>query len=96
MLGITANHAKKAGRSARRHDLLQDADTAVTTTDGVDIERAISKLPARQRLAVELFYFVGLSVRDVASVMRCAEGTVKSTLAAARTSLRNVLGEEYR
>ena len=39
-------------------------------------------------------YYADLSVRDTARVMGCAEGTVKSTLAAARAALRAQLGEE--
>ncbi|TMK55831.1 MAG: RNA polymerase sigma factor, partial [Actinobacteria bacterium] len=51
-------------------------------------------LPPRQRLAVELHYFVDLDVAETAAVMKCAEGTVKSTLADARERLRSILGEQ--
>lgn len=97
LLALTANHAKKALRVSRHYVPLDDlpaaADTPVTR---IDVERAIRALPQRQRLAVELCYFVGLPHADAASVMGCAEGTVKSTLAAARTNLRSTLGEDYR
>jgi RNA polymerase sigma-70 factor (ECF subfamily) len=33
---------------------------------------------------------------EAAAVMGCAEGTVKSTLSAARANLRSTLGEDYR
>lgn len=95
LLGITANHAKKAWRFTRRHEAFEEAPTAGTDSDGLDVQRAVRALPTRQRLAVELFYFVGLPVSEVASVMRCAEGTVKSTLSAARANLRDALGEDY-
>lgn len=97
LLGITANHAKKALRSSRWRgawdERTDDQDTPVTR---IDVERAIRALPSRQRLAVELCYFVGLPQAEVAAVMGCAEGTVKSTLAAARANLRFSLGEDYR
>ena len=57
----------------------------------MDIEFAVSKLPTRQRLAVDCFYFVGLSVSETAAVMRCSEGTVKSTLSDARSRLKTML-----
>jgi RNA polymerase sigma-70 factor (ECF subfamily) len=48
-------------------------------------------LSARQRLAVDCFYFADLSVADTAAVMGCSEGTVKSTLSDARARLRSLL-----
>jgi RNA polymerase sigma-70 factor (ECF subfamily) len=57
----------------------------------LDLDRALRGLSSRQRLAVELFYYLGLPVSEVALVMGCAEGTVKSTLADARARLRTTL-----
>jgi DNA-directed RNA polymerase specialized sigma24 family protein len=50
-------------------------------------------LSRRQRLAVELHYFLGLPVSECATVMSCSEGTVKSTLSDARARLRLDLEE---
>ncbi|HZC52868.1 MAG TPA: sigma factor-like helix-turn-helix DNA-binding protein [Mycobacterium sp.] len=57
-----------------------------------DLDRALRGLSSRQRLAVELFYYIGLPLSEIALVMGCAEGTVKSTLADARARLRTTLG----
>ena len=54
----------------------------------IDLEVAIAQLARRQRLAVDLYYFVGLDVAETAQVMGCSVGTVKSTLADARSRLR--------
>lgn len=62
----------------------------------LDLRRAIRRLPANQALAVDLHYYLGLRVSDVAAVMRCSEGTVKSHLSRARDRLRTWLGEDYR
>ena len=62
----------------------------------VDLERALARLTSRQRLAVDLHYYLGLKLVEVAEVMRCSEGTVKSTLSDARGRLRALLGEDYR
>lgn len=61
----------------------------------LDLRRAVEALSARQRLAVELFYYADLPVVDVASLMKCSTGTVKSTLADARKRLGAILGRTY-
>lgn len=98
LLGITANCARRSLRRSRVLDKLplNRAQGTGPPTERLDLERAVRGLPDRQRLAVELYYFVDLSLRDVAQVLECAEGTVKSTLASARATLRTKLGEHYR
>jgi len=91
LLAITADQARRA-RRRRRPFVLFHADRGVRSIDDrLDIEFAVSKLPPRQRLAVDCFYFVGLSVAETSVVMGCAEGTVKSTLSDARARLQRIL-----
>jgi RNA polymerase sigma-70 factor (ECF subfamily) len=92
LLAITADRARRARRRRPSLAIVGDIPAEVRSADqSVDIERAVSRLPARQRLAVDCFYFCGLSVAETAAVMRCAEGTVKSTLSDARQRLRGML-----
>jgi RNA polymerase sigma-70 factor (ECF subfamily) len=96
LLAIAADQAAKARRRARRQPVTDSTAEPVAHTDlaapgNVDLSRALGRLSRRQRLAVECVYFVGLSVAETAAVMRCAEGTVKSTLADARGKLRTLL-----
>ncbi len=95
LLAITADRARRARRN-RRSDLpLADYPGRVRSLDGrIDLAAAVKGLPPRQRLALDCFYFVGLSVAETAAVMRCSEGTVKSTLADARKRLRAVLEDD--
>lgn len=64
----------------------------------LDLVAALAALPPRQRLAVVLRHLEDLPVAEVARVMGCSEGTVKSTtsdgLAALRRSLEAVVGKE--
>lgn len=92
LLAITADQARQARRRRPVAWFSGDPPGRVRSTDdAVDVEFAVSKLPPRQRLAVDCFYFVGLSVAETAAVMRCAEGTVKSTLSDARKRLKTML-----
>jgi RNA polymerase sigma-70 factor (ECF subfamily) len=99
LLAITADQARAARRrSVRRLQLIDEhADLPEAITEhsaaDIDLDRAIARLPDRQQLAVQLHYFVGLSVEETAAAMSCAVGTVKSTLFDARTRLRQSLGD---
>jgi RNA polymerase sigma factor (sigma-70 family) len=59
-----------------------------------DVLRAIARLPMRQRAAIVLCYLEDHTVREVAEILGCAEGTAKAHLHKARTSLARMLGEE--
>ncbi|MFT4082661.1 MAG: RNA polymerase sigma factor [Nocardioides sp.] len=103
LLGITAKCAANHRRTQERHrrhrsrtDLSESAVAPSTSVDiaaRLDLDTAVKLLPRRQRLAVELVYFLGLSQDEAGLVMGCATGTVKSTLAAARRSLRDRWGD---
>ena len=95
LLAIVAEESRRTRRRLRLATSLVDSAVADPPREGdLDLERAIRSLAPRQRLAVELHYFVGLSVAETAAVMDCAEGTVKSTLSDARRVLRETLGEQ--
>ena len=92
LLAITADQARRARRTRRPSSLVGDVRVpSASADDRVDVEAAVARLPRRQKLAVDCFYFVGLSVSETAAVMRCSEGTVKSTLFDARKRLRPLL-----
>jgi RNA polymerase sigma-70 factor (ECF subfamily) len=93
LLTLTADAARKTHRRRRATVELVDAP-ASDPASGVDLERALGRLTQRQRLAVELHYFLGLKVDEMAQVMGCSSGTVKSTLSDARRRLRDELGGE--
>jgi len=91
LLAITADRAKRARQHRRRLVLFAAPERVRSIDDHIDVELAVSRLPRRQRLAVDCFYFAGLSVNETAAVLGCAEGTVKSTLSDARARLRTIL-----
>ena len=45
-----------------------------------ELYKAIRNLPVKQRTAVVLYYFNQMSTREIAGIMGCLEGTVKSRL----------------
>jgi RNA polymerase sigma-70 factor, ECF subfamily len=85
------NHARRALRRRRDPDPPErdsgDPDAAV------DLWRGIRSLPRRQQQAVVLHYAIDLQVAEVAAVMGCSQGTVKSHLSRARDALRKHMAE---
>jgi RNA polymerase sigma-70 factor (ECF subfamily) len=103
LLAITADRARRARVRSRSRAEVPDpwqaendpppaaATASPVAEDRVDLARALDRLSPRQRLAVDCVYYAGLTVAETAAVMRCADGTVKSTLADARSRLRSLL-----
>jgi len=91
LLALTADRARRARTRQPAALEVLDAVPAPEHSDTVDLTRALDRLAPRQRLAVDCVYFAGLSVAETAAVMKCAEGTVKSTLSDARARLRSSL-----
>lgn len=48
----------------------------------------IENLDLKQKTVIVLFYFNGLSIKEIAKIMGCFEGTVKSRLNSARKKLK--------
>jgi RNA polymerase sigma-70 factor (ECF subfamily) len=61
----------------------------------LDLRAAVQRLAPRQRATVVLHHFVDLPIDDVAALLQCSPGTVKSTLHDARRALARILGESY-
>lgn len=72
---------------------LPESSAPEATTD-VDFWEALQSLPRRQREAVVLRHYVGLSERQTAEVMQSSLGTVKSQTSKALRALRVFLQRE--
>jgi RNA polymerase sigma factor (sigma-70 family) len=92
LVGILLDQARRHRvRRPRPMPHVAETDTAAPGADRLDVERAVSRLPRRQRQAVTLHYLADLSVAEVAAVLGIAESSVKTHLGAARVALREGL-----
>lgn len=66
-----------------------DRDTAV------DLSRALSAVPPRQRVTLVLRFHCDLSVEQTAAALGCSTGTVKSQTARGLATLRSTLDAPY-
>jgi RNA polymerase sigma-70 factor, ECF subfamily len=63
-------------------------DTLVATERQAAVQSALGELPERQRAAIALFHFEGLSGRDSALAMNLSESAFESLLTRARNALK--------
>lgn len=68
--------------------------TASTASIDPSLLVHLRALPPQQRAAVALHYLEDLSIKDIASLLEIAEGTVKAHLFKARSSLTAAIGAE--
>jgi RNA polymerase sigma-70 factor (ECF subfamily) len=60
------------------------------------VDMALKALPERQRLALTLFHYEGMSQIEVGEMMKISDEAVESLLARARRSMKAHLREEWR
>ena len=108
LLRIVANAARNRRRSAsRRADLALRAFRDAASGDAApspevlllaeerrrELLAAINRLGAEDRLVIALRWFLELNEEEMAGVLNCPRGTVKSRLSRATTRLRAAIGE---
>lgn len=59
------------------------------------VSEALHALPDRQRLALTMFHYEGLSLQEVGAMMGVSSEAVESLLARARRNLRTTLHDEW-
>ena len=101
LVTIARNECRRVGRAARPAPLdeeatgthLDPADIVADRSDLSDVASAIAELPARQREALVLREFCGLSYEQVAAAMSVSGAAVDSLLSRARRRLIEQLGD---
>jgi DNA-directed RNA polymerase specialized sigma24 family protein len=90
--------ASRVAARERRRPLPEWGSATLGAQDGpgadLDVTRAVAELPMRQRVAVVLFYLEDRPLPEVAHILDCSTGAVKTLLHRARTTLARRLGEE--
>jgi RNA polymerase sigma-70 factor (sigma-E family) len=69
-------------------------DPAGTTDERLRLRAALDAVPARQRAAVVLRHYLGMSLEDTAGVLGCNVGTAKSQVSRGLAKLRELLAAE--
>ena len=56
-----------------------------------DLQRALSRIPEKERTALILHYFEDLPIKEIAVIMACPTGTVKYYLSSGRNHLKRFI-----
>ncbi|VAW34163.1 hypothetical protein MNBD_GAMMA01-1950 [hydrothermal vent metagenome] len=59
----------------------------------LDMMYLIKQLPHKQKNVIQLFYYDGFNIREIADILKTPEGSIKSLLFDARENLRQQIGE---
>ncbi|MEL6197791.1 MAG: RNA polymerase sigma factor [Pseudomonadota bacterium] len=71
-----------------------EGDAAEAVIRETDLAKALERLTPELRATVELTYFSGLLYTEIAEIMECPVGTVKTRMMTARRRLRDILSDE--
>ena len=103
---VVSNLCVDRMRSGRRLTVVEEVPdraepaTQLTQMEARDVSRrvdaALKELPDRQRMALTLFHYEGLSQVEVGRIMGISDEAVESLLARARRNLKGALREEWR
>lgn len=70
--------------------------TLCEAENGRIIAELVDQLPEQQRAAVLLYYYDTCAIRQIAEIMQCSEGTVKSRLNYARKTMQQLIEQKER
>ena len=93
IVGEVCRHPRTLRSPGAVVDLVDEA-VVVRASPAVDLEQELDGLEPRQRLLVDLHYYVGLDVGTVAEVLHCEATQVATPLMEVRATLGRVTGED--
>jgi RNA polymerase sigma-70 factor (ECF subfamily) len=93
-INLCREHLRKSGRfpTVELEPEIEPGVQTISTSDWIDLERAIEILPDGYRAVLVLHDIEGYTHEEIGDLMEIAVGTSKSQLSRARRTLRALLG----
>ena len=98
LIRVTVNKSNSLWRTLwrRRVELREKVEVAAAQSDEASaLADALAALSEDDRMLIHLFYYEGLSTKQIASVLQRKEVTVRSDLHRGREQLKTILKEAY-
>lgn len=100
LIRVAINRAKdiRASFWRRNRSDWQETMAAMPFEEPADsrLFQAVMELEEKYRVVIQLFYYEDYQVAEIAGILKCPSGTVKSRLSRARTLLKQTLKEEWK
>ena len=77
-VNLAHSHFRRLAIERKYNERTAPSPPAAEHGEHVDVRNAVAALPARQKTALVLRYYLDMPVTEVADLMRCPESTVKS------------------
>lgn len=95
LINCSLDFLKKQKRVVLLEEIAEAVEEIRDHSQSLDLYSAVDKLEDKCRTAIILKYFHDLTIREVAEVMECPQGTIKTYLHRGLASLRLDLKEEW-
>lgn len=76
---------------AKNENMDKSLDSYIRNEESKILHAEIDNLELKQKTVIVLYYFNGFTIKEIAKIMGCFEGTVKSRLHSARKNLKAAL-----
>ena len=90
LIRVAINESKNMNTSFWRKRIVPLEDSEPIVLLG-----AVMKLKEKNRIVVQLYYYEGYSVKEIAEILRIKETTVQTRLMRARNALREIVKEDW-
>jgi RNA polymerase sigma-70 factor (ECF subfamily) len=88
---IRKNYARERAEAVHLDDFQEEKELSFGAEDAEAIHQALSELGLKHREVLVLHFLEDLSVAEIAEVVGCSEGTVKSRMHYAKRAMKEVL-----
>lgn len=94
-LKLTKKALSKRAKTLDNESGLDDEGVTFDTTEQGQVFEAITRLPQKQKICIELYYIQGYSGDEISKILSMKPSAVRMNLKRAREALREILGKEY-
>jgi RNA polymerase sigma-70 factor (ECF subfamily) len=88
---IRKNYAREQAEEAQLEDFQETEEPSFAKEDAAAIHQALSEIGLKHREVLVLHFLEDLSVAEIAKVVGCSEGTVKSRIHYAKRAMKEIL-----
>lgn len=74
--------------------ILNPENLVINSDEKIQILNIINRLVPKKRIVIILFYYNNLKIKEIANLLECSEGTIKSRLNSARIDIKNYLEKD--